>query len=82
MIKKKGTPEKIKEVVKGDKEFDELKTRIAKTNNLKRCPCGQLLAKFSEDNKTTNIQRKGLDIIADVTNMQVKCPACGQINNI
>jgi phage FluMu protein Com len=81
-LKKRGTPEKIKEVVKGDDEFDQLKKRIAKDNNLKRCNCGQLLAKFDSDNKTTNIQRKGLDVIANVTSMQVKCPSCGTVNNI
>jgi phage FluMu protein Com len=82
-ISKKGTPQKIKEVVTGDTDFDQLKKRIAKDNNLKRCKsCDQLLAKFDSENKTTNIQRKGLDIIADVTNMQVKCPSCGIVNNL
>lgn len=80
---KKGTPTKLTDITTSDKEFEKLKSKIALDNNLKRCNvCGQLLAKFDAGNKTINIQRKNLDIIADVTKAQIKCPNCQSINSI
>lgn len=82
MIKKQGTPNKITEVVTGDQEFEQLKSKIAKDNNLKRCSCGQLLAKFDEKGQTMNIQRRNLDIIAKVTKVTIKCPQCQNITSL
>lgn len=81
-LHKKGTPAKLTDITTSESEFDKLKDKIAKDNNLKRCTCGQLLAKFDEDNSTMNIQRKNLDIIAKVTNTRIKCPSCSQINEV
>lgn len=81
MIKKKGTPEKILNVVGTEAEFTKLKSKIAADNNLKRCKsCNQLLAKFDSENKIINVQRKNLDLIADVSNTKVRCPHCQQVN--
>lgn len=83
MLHKKGTPNKIKEVVTGDTNFDALKNKIAKDNNLKRCrSCGQLLAKFDAENKTINVQKKGLDLIAETSSAQIRCPSCGEVNKV
>lgn len=79
-INKRGTSHKIQEVVTGDSSFEKLKKKIAEDNNLKRCKCGQLLAKFDTENKTINIQKKQLDVIADVQNAMIKCPNCFAIN--
>lgn len=82
-LNKKGTPEKIDQVVTGDQEFDQLKSKIAEANNLKRCKsCGQLIAKFDVDNKIINIQRKNLDMIAETSNTLIKCPNCSTINSL
>lgn len=83
MLHKKGTPAKLTDVTTSELEFEKLKNKIAQDNNLKRCTsCGQLLAKFDLDNKIINVQRKNLDIIAEVSRAQIKCPNCHQINTI
>lgn len=82
MIKKLGTPNKISEVVKTDKDFEKLKNKVAKDNNLRRCDCGTLLAKFDSGNKIINIQKKKLDFIAEISSGQIKCPNCGSVTNL
>lgn len=80
-LKKVGTPKKILSTAASDLEFEQLKNKIAKDNNLKRCTaCSQLLAKFDSDNKIINVQKKNLDLIAEVQNVQVRCPKCQQVN--
>lgn len=82
-LKKIGTSQKISEVTASDAEFEKMKSKIALDNNLKRCgSCGQLLAKFDAENQTMNLQRKSLDVIAKVTDLQVKCPKCKHITSI
>lgn len=81
-LHKKGTPTKLTDVTTSEKKFEELKSKIANDNNLKRCTCGQLLAKFDSKDKTLNIQRKNMDIIANVSAAEIKCPGCGTITKL
>lgn len=81
MRKLTGSPEKIKQVATED-QFEQMKNQIAKDNNLKRCICGQLLAKFSSDNKTINIQKRKLDVIAEVGSVTIRCPQCDAVNHL
>lgn len=81
-LHKQGTPYRIEQVATTADQFEQLKHQIAEDNNLVRCACGQLLAKFSCDNKTINIQRKGLDVIAEASSAQIKCPSCKQVNRL
>lgn len=78
---KVGTPEKISEVIKDEKDFNELRNKIAKDNNLIRCTrCQHLLAKQGNDGEL-DIQHKKLEITLKKADIKgaIKCPYCNQI---
>jgi len=59
-----------------------MKDKIAKENNLSRCKCGKLIAKLSAGGDLINIKKSSLDMIAEVKSASIKCPKCGQINQV
>ena len=82
-IKKTGTPEKIIHTASSDADFDKLKDTIAKENNLARCKtCGKLIAKLTKDGSTINVQKSKLDVIAKASEVSIKCPKCGEVNEV
>jgi len=81
VIKKYGTPEVIKDKITSEIEFEKMKDRIAKENNLTRCKkCGKLVAK--SDSNIIHVKKGSFDMIASVKEASVKCPKCGEINII
>ena len=81
MIKKIGVPQKINEIAKNEEEFNQLKERVAKANDLVRClSCGKLLAKRSGE--VVDIKRKDLNVIAQKGTIMVDCPVCRTKNII
>lgn len=82
MLHKTGVSHKIRTVASSEKEFNAIKDKIIKTNNLVRCArCGKLLAKLDNDNMIS-VKRKDVDIIAQAENIQIKCPVCSTPNGI
>ena len=81
-IDKKGVAVPIQDVTGSLAAFEKLKNQIAQDNNLKRCVCGQLLAKLDKDSKMLNIKRKNLDLIAEVSEVKIKCPSCHQVTSL
>jgi len=82
-LKKIGTPEKIIQTTSSQNEFETMKDKIAKENDLVRChKCGKLIAKRNKHTGTINIQKSKLDVIAKVSEASIKCPKCGEVNKL
>lgn len=81
MIHKTGVSHKIRTIASSEKEFEDLKEKIVKVNNLARCVrCGKLLAKISDG--MISVKRKDVDIIARSNDITIKCPVCNTPNGI
>jgi phage FluMu protein Com len=81
MIHKTGAPNKIRTIASSEKEFENIKDKIVKENNLARCArCGKLLAKLDAD--MLSVKRKDVDIIAKIADVKIKCPVCHTPNGI
>lgn len=81
-IYKQGMPSKITDVTKNDADFEKLRERVAKENNLVRCGnCAHLLAKKSEN--VTDIQHKrAIFTVEGATNITAVCPVCQHTSSI
>lgn len=82
MLHKTGDAQKILTVASNSADFELLKERIVKENQLVRCiRCGKLLAKTSSDSMV-NIKRKDMDIVAKVSSLTISCPVCKEVNTL
>lgn len=78
-LTKYGSPQKIEETASTQLEFEQMKDKIAKENNLIRChKCGKLVAKTSGDH--INVKKGKVDVVAQIQKAEIKCPQCGDIN--
>lgn len=79
-IFKKGTPNIITDVASTDSDFDKLRERVAKENNLVRCvSCSHLLAKKSADGVLDVQHKKAVFLIEKAEKVDIKCPICQSI---
>jgi len=82
-LKKVGTPEKIKNIVTSEEDFEKLKDKIAQENDLARCGnCEKLICKFGDSGTIMNVKKNKLDVIADVKSAFIKCPKCGKVTQV
>ena len=80
-INKTGVPQRIEEIARNEKEFEQMKEKVAHTNDLVRCiSCGKLIAKKSGD--VVDIKRKDLNVVAEKGKVIVACPVCNTKNPI
>jgi phage FluMu protein Com len=77
-IVKKGTPEKVQNVIVANEEFEK-RWAALKTKPVRCVKCSKLIAKSSQGQIT--IQKKGLAAIVDGSGTaDIVCSYCGTIN--
>jgi phage FluMu protein Com len=82
MINKTGDIQKILTVASTAEDFELLKEKIIKENQLVRCiRCGKLLCKTTDDSMIS-IKRKDVDLVAKVSKLTIACPVCREVNTL
>jgi len=81
-IEKKGSPEKIKTVLKDIEQFESERELISNSADKIKCPvCFRLIAKKADD--CVDIKYKDeIILVKKAEKISIKCPHCGAVINI